>query len=147
MKYIMLSTPFESDDELPLMQNSHAMHSNPPLDKGLQLINNMIELNYLEYNPSSGLDFTNSGIKYMMNMYAKYHDVSPKRTQGFEELNKINHDFKFQGSENERFTRSNLLFNNGNDECPDYNNPKYVRYIKEARGDKLMPPTDDIIGI
>mgnify|MGYP005844724471 CR=1 FL=1 len=146
LKYIMLSVPFESPDELPLFQNSHAIHSNPCLDRGVQIINNMIELDYLEYNPVSGFNFTTSGIKYMMNMYEKYHNTSfSSNSNEFEQLNKFNHDNSLQGPMNERFSKSNLTIGYDGNSCPDYNNnAKYTHHIKVTRGDKIIPLTDDV---
>lgn len=109
----MFKQNFCSDDELPLVQSSHAMFSTPVLDKGIQLINNMIKLNYIRYDPSSGLNFTPSGIEYMINKYSKSDGL--KR----------------------QFDKSNMCIDNDQNE-PDYNDPSKACHIKEARHDKIV---------
>ena len=64
-----------SDYSLPLFQSSHAIHTNPCLDEGIQIINNMVELNYITYG-SQGLQFTNAGIEYMMKKFQEFCDTT-----------------------------------------------------------------------
>lgn len=60
----MQTTNINSDYSLNLFQCSNSIGSNPNIDKNLQYLNNMIELDYIECG-INGLQFTNSGINYM----------------------------------------------------------------------------------
>lgn len=61
----------ESYDNLDLFQSSHRFNSSPVLDKGISLINNMLELNYITHG-NNGLEFTDAGIKYMIKKWDEY---------------------------------------------------------------------------
>lgn len=81
----------ESYDELSVFQNNSQL--SPCLDKGIKLINDMIELNYIEYG-SSGLHFTDDGMKYML-----------KKCNEYANSNKIAHNVVMD------FKKDNLLVN------------------------------------
>jgi hypothetical protein len=67
----MQTQQFNSDDQLNLFQSSHRFNSSPVLDKGISLINNMIELDYIKFG-NDGLQFTDSGIEYMLNKWNEF---------------------------------------------------------------------------
>ena len=141
----MQSLPFlEADDELPLMQSSHQIHSNPSLDKGLQLINTMIELDYIKYD--DGLKFTSAGIEYMMKKWNEFNNSLAGKDINFGDFTGLVQQTSKATSgitETDKFMKDNLLLGDM-DEGPDYNDPRYARYVKEARYDKIQPPVDSI---
>lgn len=98
-------------DNLPLFQSSHSLDSNPVLDRGLQQINNMIELNYIKYD--NGLTLTNSGIEYMLrNHDTFYKNLNPD--VDFGELTEMIEEMKSSYSKGgfnipKRFAEQNLL--------------------------------------
>jgi hypothetical protein len=132
----------ESDCSLPLFQSSHSLHSNPTFDENVQMINNMIELNYIT-SGSEGLRFTNAGIEYMMKKFREFRDNMDSHnvddTMVYALSGSKPHDKKQGKDMLKEFKTSNLLIQNESDEV-DYNN---MRFKKKAQ-DALEPGIDGI---
>ena len=131
----------ESDYSLPLFQSSHALHSSPALDKGIQVINNMVELNYIKYG-SEGLQFTNAGIDYMMKKFQEFRNTMEGQNIDLGVAYALNgsdpHEKKHGINMLKEFKTHNLLIPNGDNEV-DYNN---VIFKKEQ--DAMEPGVDSI---
>ena len=133
----------DSDYSLQLFQSSHSLHSNPSLDKGIQLINNMVELNYLKYG-LEGLELTNSGIEYMMKKFQEFNhniDTSSVDMRTAHALSGTDPNNKKRVGVNisKEFKTMNLLISN-NDTEPDYN---LITFKKKCQ-DTLEPGVDGI---
>lgn len=130
----------ESYDHLNLFQSSHQFNSSPVLDKGISLINSMIELDYITHG-NNGLEFTDAGIKYMIKKWSEYKAMMANSNVDFSvafALNGSKLDNKKAGHHmlNE-FKTENLLISE-NDEV-DYN---HAVFKKEY--DPMEPGIDGI---
>lgn len=65
------TTPIEYACNLPFLQPCELEQTPHVLQKGISIINSMIELEYIVAT-ESGLQFTNSGINYMINKYGEF---------------------------------------------------------------------------
>lgn len=128
----MQAVNIESDYSLNLFQCSNSIGSNPNLDKKLQYLNNMIELDYIEFG-INGLQFTNSGINYMEkkckefinNCKGKDIDFGPFTNKIKAILNSSNHS-----NMSIKFSKNNNEFKSNTDDI-DYNNIQFEKTDKQ----------------
>ena len=131
----------ESYDNLDLFQSSHRFNSSPVLDKGISLINSMVELDYITYG-NKGLEFTDAGIKYMLKKWDDDKAVMTNSNVDFSfayALNGSDPNGKKSGHHmlNE-FKTKNLMIDVQNDEV-DYNNAVFKKEY-----DAMEPGVDDV---
>lgn len=130
----------ESYENLNLFQSSHRFNSSSVLDKGISLINNMLELDYITCG-NKGLEFTDAGIKYMLKKWDDDKAMTTNSNVDFSfayALNGSDANAKKSGHHmlNE-FKTKNLLIGE-NDEV-DYNNAVFKKEY-----DSLEPGIDDV---
>lgn len=75
-------------ESLPLFQSTHNINSSPVLDRGISIINNMIELDYIKFG-SKGLEFTNAGIDYMNRKFNEFQNDFSNKDIDFGDFNGI----------------------------------------------------------
>lgn len=121
----------KSECELSLFQNGSKFDENKSLNKTLNFLNNMIELNYVD----SELKFTNAGIDYMFQNHREFmHNLAGKDVN-FGDRAKLCFQVcdGYQRGQlstqnncaNAKFERKNLYFELS--ECVDYNNMVFTK--------------------
>lgn len=119
----------DSDLSLPLFQSSHVINTNPILDKNIQLINSMLELNYIKHG-SEGLQFTNAGIEYMMKKFQEFCSNIEKQNIDLTIVYALNgsnpHKRKHGVNMLKEFKKNNLLIPNDSDDV-NYNNVTFKK--------------------
>lgn len=119
------------ETSLPLFQSTHKNDIPNSLKKSLILINNMIELHYIEYN-NSELRFTNAGIKYMERKYKQFCDnIQGKNIDfgPFQNLIQQLSNSTFENNTGLKFDKKNFLINY--DSEPNYNNINFTSKNKD----------------
>ncbi|QKF94495.1 hypothetical protein QKU48_gp1037 [Fadolivirus algeromassiliense] len=131
----MQSLYLEDDCYLPAFQSSHYLEGTPSLNRGLQIINNFIELNYMTCSVD-GLELTNPGIEYMMRKHREFMDQVDGQTIDFGDfaayMNNVYSSAKKPGHNmSHQFKKQNMLLP-VTDDGVDYNK---IRFKKKAPGE------------
>lgn len=135
----------DDDCDLQLFQSTSEHDVNKSLKRAVDLINNMVELNYIT-NEDNPLRFTSAGIEHMKRNYHKFiNDIQFADTnlgpcKGLMEQMEGIAGFKFEPvgiSQGEKFMRQNALIHLGDeDDTVDYNN---IQFKQKAEDDVIWP--------
>lgn len=133
----MLSFKLESEESLSPFK-SHQIDSSPSLDYGIRMINNMIELDYMQIG-INGLMFTNSGLDYMSRKHAEYAQLLNGKGIDFGEMTfyfKWIKDAKPSHNTPLKFKKNNMLLKLADDDTSDHGG---MKFNKKAPGDIIWP--------
>ena len=117
----------EDDFTLPLFQYANTFDCSNSLKRAVNLINNMIELSYIEFN-NRELRFTDDGLQYVMNKHKQIiKDISGKNIDFgifstlVDQLKSVNNNQLNNSCTSLLFDKKNFLIPSEEDEI-DYNN-------------------------